>query len=105
MSAETLRRAASLMRERASATDAAPEGAAHWFAPMTFVHDGFAREDAVHIASWHPGVALTVSAWLDSVADADEPPAHDGPHKGRTIAHVDENFAVAVARAYLGEFA
>lgn len=88
MSAETLRRAASLMRERAN--DAAEAwGGSGWTAGETGhddrqgltydVHVGMAlvattgcEELAEHIASWHPAVALAVADWLDVMAEAVE---------------------------------
>lgn len=106
MSAETLRRAAGLMRERAEAAALGPweavEGAsgAWWVErPNTAdiaidLHGEYAR----HIASWHPAVALAVATWLNSHADI---------HALRTC---DERLvvpcpALAAARAYLGESA
>ena len=115
MSAETLRRAASLMRERAEAATQGPwlldsiENGEHGL----FLPDGRGPEherlgcggsqiagwmtdfNATHIASWDPAVALAVATWLDSHADI---------HALRTC---DERLivpcpALAVARAYLG---
>lgn len=51
-------------------------------------------EDAAHIASWDPPVALTIAAWLDQVTVACE-------HGGRAALFAPE--AIAVARAYLRE--
>lgn len=95
MSAETLRRAASLMRERA---EAATEGVCPAWTAAAVRHiarncdidceylscehteadddagrsgsaAGWGRyNDAQHIASWHPAVALAVADWLDAVA-------------------------------------
>lgn len=120
MSAETLRRAAALMRERATAatpgpwhvcespewhedSDQAICGPSHeptalmaeeWYED----EDGepTAAIDAHHIASWHPAVALTVAVWLESHADI------------HTLRACDERLvapcpALAVARAYLRE--
>ena len=121
MGAETLRRAAALMRERA---EAATPG--QWLvdadaadfpvlAPDTsdFTWDGVFicttrldekadanRADADHIASWHPAVALAVADWLDGVAwaiDSDDELAEPG--------FGEPTAAFAVARAYLGESA
>jgi hypothetical protein len=55
-----------------------------------------AIEDAEHIASWHPAVALAVADWLDKLADfcaeaKPDPASH-------WIAP-----ALKIARAYLGE--
>jgi len=87
VSADLLRRAAALMRERA---EAATPGPWHGFPPEApawsqqvvwagqatvaevsmpippeFGLDGLADRD--HIASWHPAVALAVADWLDRV--------------------------------------
>jgi len=106
VSADILRRAAALMRERA---EAAQSGAwevscedrglmPEWGIYSTDAgHDFALVEDegnAAHIASWHPTVALAVADWLDRVIrDADddnyEPQEFDS--------------ALSVARAYLGE--
>ena len=51
-------------------------------------------EQATHIASWHPAVALAVAAWLDEEAEVVE---FDG---GRP--DLLSRGSVAVARAYLG---
>ena len=114
MSAETLRKAASLMRERA--TDATegpwlvtfiPETAVpsqhlvdRWYVMGCFDQDPRRQTgpaamceyepDVRHIASWHPAVALAVADWLDCQADT------------TCDCGVDES-ALAVARAYLGE--
>lgn len=94
MSAPILRRAASLMRERAlAATDKGfgwrladlPGGNEVWANRDAAGHDAFmvtttatrlnpnpgvkGHADATHIASWHPTVALAVAAWLDTAAD------------------------------------
>lgn len=77
MTAETLRRAAALMRERArdaidSPWDAVQGSRGTWWVerPNTAdiaeqVCDG---PTAAHIASWHPAVALAVADWLDHEA-------------------------------------
>ena len=124
MSAELLREAAALMRERAEA-----EPATGWFKcdfndgehrPLWGVaNDAFfnppADEDepwlaievhtgteatAEHIASWHPAVALAVAVWLVSTAE------HIASHDCEAHCEPDgcdmANDARAVARAYLG---
>jgi hypothetical protein len=109
MSAEVLRRAATLMRERAN--DIAP---GRWVCKPssdidtsdTFVYGG--RNGGVHmattwcgdyIASWHPAVALAVAAWLDSAADHMDPDlALDGGYPD-----CEQDGALRLARAYLGE--
>ena len=101
MSAETLRRAAALMRERAEGARAG-----RWFAEgdevradWTLVRqvatchgsiDQGNRANAAHIASWSPPVALAVADWLDAEAEL-----HEWEY--------DTTGALAVARAYLGE--
>ena len=116
MSAEVLRKAAALMRERAEAASDGPwkrfgmAGVAgkDWEVvderrvececgePVALL--GCAtNDDAEHIASWHPAVALAVADWLDAEADVDEVAREMG---GR--GHTEESQCVAVARAYLG---
>ena len=81
MTAETLRRAANLMRERASLSAAGPWGRAstpgNGFAVHRGEHETVAlycdRDNAAHIASWHPAVALAVADVLDAVTCACTP--------------------------------
>lgn len=103
MSAETLRKAAALIRERAEDATASP-----WSSGLTGIYGTdqqiyIARwdddsgtpvtADRLHIASWHPTVALTVADWLDWMADGwSWNPQPIGV----------ERHALAVARAYLG---
>ena len=76
MSAETLRRAAALMRERAEAATTHPFGRSWTASPHGDVHTGYSEwicdsadgGTAEHIASWHPAVALAVADWLDAEA-------------------------------------
>ena len=98
MSAETLRRAAALMRERAEAASDGPwsnrRGPAEhvidaWDVPIATVDT---RENRRHIASWHPAVALAVADWLEQVAE-------DGPFLTAQV----KDKAATVASAYLGE--
>lgn len=101
MSAELLRRAASLMRERATHPDmstspwsASPHGDVHDDGSL-WVCDTQSGEAAEHIASWHPAVALAVVDWLNAYAERMEVLGHAiGSNQGH---------ALAVARAYLGE--
>ncbi len=110
MSADVLRRAATLMRERAEAATPGPwqthgqwvRQKMTWDQPSEFVVSGCAdagiqrqRADAAHIASWHPAVALAVADWLDDVATFGTPT--DGHLRPCLVP------ALAVARAYLGE--
>lgn len=126
MSAELLRRAAALMRERAEAATGGGFGwhvtdlaggnevwanrdAAGWDAFMVAStatrlnpnpgERGYA--DAAHIASWHPAVALAVANWLDAVADLAPPDPHHADEECETCEQVAA--ALEVARAYLGE--
>lgn len=110
MSAETLRRAAALMRERAEAAgrdwnaDCEPGDSLHlWVTDydpsdptgqtaMQRLVGGADAPWSEHIASWHPAVALAVADWLEYVADQGDRAAIN--HRAR---------ALAVARAYLGE--
>jgi hypothetical protein len=114
MSAETLRRAAAQMRERAEAATPGPweslalgsEGYAVLAEPPTDSGRRFRirvsrngwedwevdKGNAEHIAGMHPAVALAVADWLDRAADDHDEtpcPAIDAAH--------------AVARSYLGE--
>lgn len=120
MSAELLRRAASLMRERAEAArpgpytaDAAPEmwnnpivcgpeypaeeeGRTHRFV-IAECH-GFSKPaNAAHIASWHPAVALAVADWLDACADYIELAMAGHPGWKAAVHHAE-----TIARDYLG---
>ena len=112
MTADPLREAAVLMRERAeAATDGgfgwrladlpdanevwANRDAAGWDAFMVATTatrlnlgpgaQGFA--DAVHIASWHPLVALAVADWLDDIATRHAP----NPEPVELVLHYDED--------------
>lgn len=100
MTAEALRKAANLMRERAEVATSGPWADA-WLPEDPDACDGpvvvaaatevvtewhVTKPDAEHIASWHPAVALAVADWL-TVASVDWP---ENPE------------ALAVARAYLG---
>lgn len=104
MSAEMLRRAAALMRERA---EAANEG------PWLTASDNKRRDvlagsggaiksrhaNAAHIASWHPAVALVVADWLEAEAESHRVDLV-GPYPSGCCRMPQ---ALAVARAYLGE--
>lgn len=105
-----LRRAATLMRERA---EPVPHGPWHWSGmgghayPQRVLNDGAVLiaecfEDpaytppavAGYIASWHPEVAKAVAAWLDAEARR-----ADGGEGGIDSVR---NLPLVVARAYLG---
>ena len=105
MTAETLRRAATLMRERAEAcVGTSTPDEEPWYRPaeqagiLTKWHR-FADAspvDAAHIASWHPAVALEVASLLMTLADfmdEGEPLPDD----------LVDAHGVGIARAYLGE--
>ena len=106
MSADLLRRAAALMRERAEAATTTvldDEGkwvVGPWFGPLAMSSRRVASEaDSAFIASWHPAVALAVADWLEQQAMLQE--AHD-TGKAVWIGPADP-LAIAVARAYLNE--
>jgi len=117
MSAETLRRAAALMRERARRAERAVGAGGGWVA--TWDHSVAASDGAqiadcfdsglttAHIASWHPTVALAVADWLDAAYAAwhfEETSL--GAASVRAMsgnANDPDPHALAVARAYLGE--
>jgi hypothetical protein len=126
MSAEMLRRAAMLMRERAEAATNAGHGwrlsnlpganevwadrdAAGWDAFMVATtatrlnpNPGVTGyQDAVYIASMHPDFGLAIAAWWDAAADwrdANPGETDDEPD----LSEVDDPALVA-ARAYLGD--
>jgi hypothetical protein len=118
--AETIRRAAALMRERAEAATPGP-----WLGVMGMFKDGgwpcviaaqgdredaqtwlmgagnndSAREaNATHAGSWHPLVALAVADVLDNEAHAAELLGEDADAINLPDARI-----LKVARAYLGE--
>lgn len=112
MSAELLRRAASLMRERAEGATPGPwevysgprkmyvesvaaEDASGNPVPIMQSIDRGAFADVGHIASWHPVVALAVADWLDDALEA-----HLHVRVGNYRSYLK---AVEVARAYLGD--
>lgn len=105
MSAELLREAAALMRERAEAAEGCRpspwsdgDGACIRCADGTRIGNWIiGAEERAHIASWHPSVALAVADWLDSEAGVVDD-IMGGTHT--TAAYVGPAFEVA--RAYLG---
>jgi hypothetical protein len=119
MSAEILREAAALMRERAEAATEGPwrvgaegsEGSrvnprtgdkredSRWIASVNGRVQPEDGHNAAHIASWHPAVALAVADWLDATAaDWDRSKA---PLPVSDV-RLDARAALAAARAYLG---
>jgi hypothetical protein len=126
VSAELLREAAALMRERAEGATLGPwhpattgvECGDHWSVieypamnPVARVpsddggNDDQREPDARHIASWHPAVALAVADWLDREAEIWERVEVIGvqyrPKVEVTIGLSTHDQATAVARAYL----
>lgn len=119
VSAEILREAARLMRERAEAAIHEADGATTWrLGPEAWdgnvstvevltpndpdpfdVAENCSDDDARHIASWRPAVALAVADWLDATADLGELLDYDGSGQPGSPHHA----ANAVARAYLGD--
>lgn len=108
--AETIRRAAGLMRERAEGINLIfPWRAEGRVVTATQDFDGddpdwdmgfgvavcTRQDEAEHIASWHPLVAAAVADWLDAAAKLYEDPTR----------RVVGNHALKIARAYLGEAA
>lgn len=103
MSAEILRQAAALMRERAEAATDTPwvVKRAHPDMPAYVAHEGWwviasrtEQWDAEHIASWHPAMALEIAAFLDFAATYGDQPEPQSP----TV-----QFAASIARAYIGD--
>ena len=106
--ADTMRRAAALMREQAEGAKGAPwtpDRRVEYGHPMHRVvgadGEGVALcstpAETQHVASWHPIVALAVAAWLDFEAVNAPGPGGVYLRGGRTA------YALAVACAYLGE--
>lgn len=133
MSAAELRQAAALMRSRAEAANAGPWTVTEasdeyddygYLAEIRSPTLGHGREqddlvasvvdraevDAVHIASWHPTVALAVADWLDDLyeritdTDYDEDDDLAAALRGEadTSDWPDVHRALTVARTYLG---
>lgn len=111
MSADLLRRAAALMRERATGITPAPWSVGTFTCEVrgndgrNYVGStyggilGMEELNAQHIASWHPAVALAVADWLDETADNWTRIDPLRPHFNNRF----ERSAYMVARAYLGE--
>lgn len=119
MSAELLRRAAALMRERANDATGSPwqhiptedeAGCSDAYVIALTGHSSIGEdvgesmtpEDAQHIASWHPAVALAVADWLEDEADQIPPGATHAMTGGGMEIPIAEAPAVRAARAYLG---
>lgn len=123
---ETLRKAAALIRERANAATQGPWSLEQDWAVVASGSDSVIHgyyegtcpacdegitdtasvalqvEDAQHIASWHPAVALAVADWLDSVRAPDDPHTLAEAESKRCRLCAEYHRALAVARAYLG---
>ena len=113
MSAEILRRAASLMRERAthpevsgSPWEASPHGDVHDDGSL-WVCDSQSGDTAEHIASWHPAVALAVAKAMDDCAQAweicDDGWTRDMDDDAIRFEDTVDGGWLNVARTYLGE--
>lgn len=115
MTAELLRRAATLMRERAEVLveirDTCAEAGVSHYERQIKRHGGGPLFKA-HFSSWHPAVALAVADWLDETADHLDIETNQYAD-GSVCLAVDAaasdcsifQSALAVARAYLGEAA
>lgn len=105
-----LRKAATLMRERATT---APIPAGPWErefsdairtdipfgSPGYLIAECATNVEAEHIASWHPAVALAVADWLEFEANVHEASVRNSAPADHRLS----TQALAVARAYLGE--
>ena len=102
------------MRERAEVATPGPWGYyGHSIIRPAELKDGKApsysaayhQEDAEHIASWHPAVALAVADWLDDHAETIELfAAREIPGSAWSMNwQTSHNHALTVARAYLDE--
>jgi hypothetical protein len=112
--AELIRRAATLMRQRAEAASPGPwQEMCMGSEGCSVLNDGRLRDrkhvsfsgrkewkadhaDAEHVAGMDPFVALAVAGWLDTF---------EGRLCDQDFAVPDWNAALAIARAYLGEAA
>lgn len=117
MSAARIRAAAAAMRERAEAAQDV-RGVSTWqFGGLTWcdqsgesydilggaatVVHGAREEEAEHIASWHPAVALAVAMLLDNEANLiDSVTEYAGLHQPLNTARVQ--LLLDIANAYLG---
>lgn len=103
-----IRQAVRLMRERAQAATPGPWTATDAYPHLVLQGDddmvstnlaGKPREDAIHIASWTPAVALAVADLLDLIARTSLLADAIRGHPGR---NVTAEAALNVAAAYLG---
>jgi hypothetical protein len=108
MSVDLLRRAAKQMRTAAQGAEKQYTAPWHDEASEVIDRKGYTVADVCddgdvnylteHIASWHPAVALAVADWLDDEA-ADTEEWNEQTGESRPV----NPYALAVARAYLGE--
>lgn len=115
MSAETLHRAAHLMRERAEAATPGPwrnmrgaekgESVVANASVIAQMHTRDKRENRRHIASWHPEVALAVALLLDNEAFAMEASAARELGLPHDYNSARARLLLDIARTYLGESA
>ena len=119
MSAETLRRAAALIRERAEKArtgDTIPGDFWHhdltWMSKRfeviatgegSIIAEGLDRWTAEHIAGFGPAVALAVADWLTEVYCAESGEWVDGFTATGPVGSAEMRHALAIAHAYLGE--
>jgi len=121
VSAETMRRAAALMRARAQRcarifggefriveSDSKNGWPRSLYNGAELLATRLDHSDAEHIASWHPAVALAVADLLDKAATLREFLEREPEPTifGRPVAPIEtawDKEALAVARAYLGE--
>lgn len=110
MTAQLLREAALFMRERAEfapdspwSADLRPDGRCWIDVPDEDGHawsmHGFPA-GAVHIASWHPAVALAVALLLDNEANAMD--SADQGHTEQGYNNARRQLLVDIAQKYLG---
>ena len=91
MSADRLREAARVLRERAEAATPGPwrsvQGASGdlWWVELPNTADvalDLHGENATYIATMHPGVGLALADWLDDIAALDGPSPHIPSERG-----------------------
>ena len=108
MSADLLREAAALMKNRARGADRGPwkwaeQTHGEWYgiqSEFAALGNVFDAGNAFHIASWHPAVALAVADWLSGMAARAESKLAHGGDETAVWAH--EHHALKVALTYLG---
>lgn len=99
MSADIVRHAAAVMRERAEGTLRAHIPA--WYEVNAVALNGFPQQDRVQIASWHPNAVLAVAMLLDNEANAME-----SSEEGLAVTpynNARRQLLTDIARTYLGD--